>query len=233
MRGSVPEQQITPQLAVKVAPDVVSPQGQQQLQLKRLAAQKVKDMLDQAFKMAASTIPGATFNSRIKNMDVAQRKIIQKRVEGRKYGMDNLNDLYGGRFTVEKPEDFKKVKQELSQMEDAGLFKIKKQETVRVGNYEAYHSDIVAPDGTKAEVQIHLPQSESESVSNHDLRALYGEKPPTPIRKLVDMQADINDKMPNGKARAITQALQLLHKMNGDKPIPPELTASILQQARQ
>lgn len=227
------EEQITPQTAQQVAPDIVSDQGQQQLLAKTIAAHRIKNMLDTAFDLAAKHIPGATFNSRIKNMDVAQKKIVQKRMQGRDYDIDSLNDIYGGRFTVEHESDFKKVKKELSDMENIGLFKIGKQETVKTGNYEAFHTDIIAPDGTRGEIQIHLPQSEASSVATHDLRALYGEKPPPLIKKLVDTQANITENLPSNKARAVTQALQSLHKQNNDKPLPLPLTASIVNQASQ
>ncbi len=225
---NVAEEQITPQVTQHVAPDI----NPQDLQTKAAAATRMKGVLDKAFNLAATQVKGATFNSRIKNLDVAQKKIVQKRMEGRNYGIDDLNDLYGGRFTVEKPGDFKKVKAELTDMEKAGLFQITKQETVKTGNYEAYHTDITAPDGTKGEVQIHLPQSEAESVANHDLRAIHGEKPPDGVQRLVDTQAGITQGLSNDKARTATHALQTLHKINNDKPINPVITAQVLRRVQ-
>ncbi len=183
--NNIGEAQITPELAQKVAPDVMSPQGQQQLQAKSIAANRFKGVIDKALGMAAQKL-GGTHSTRVKQLDTATQKIVQKRLQGRSYDIDNLNDMFGGRIVLSDKDDFGKAKDEIIKMSKAGLFKIKHMETVKTGNYDAYHVDIVAPDGLKGEIQLHTPRSEAESIANHDMRALHGEKPPTPVKKLVD-----------------------------------------------
>lgn len=97
MKAQIGEQQVTPQLTAKVAPDVINLQGQQQLQAKQVAANKIKGMLDQALQMASGKIGGHA-STRVKDLDTAAKKVVQKRVEGRpEYDVDDLRDILGGR----------------------------------------------------------------------------------------------------------------------------------------
>ncbi len=214
----------------QAAPDVVAPQGQSDLTAKMVGANRVKGMFETALKIAARNL-GGTSSVRVKDPETAQKKIVQKRLEGRNYKIDNLNDLLGGRIVINKESDLPKAKKEITDMAAAGLFKIKKQETVRSGNYDAFHSDLLFPNGTRAELQIHTPQSETESIANHDQRAIHGEKLPDPVKKLTDLQASIAEKLPNDRARLVSQALQSLHKQNNNQPIHPAITAAVLKNA--
>lgn len=224
------ETSITPDMIQKVAPDVAAPKGQSELSARMVGASRIKGMFESALGIAAKNL-GGTSSVRVKDPATAQKKIVQKRMEGRDYGVDNLNDLIGGRIVINKESDLPKAKKEIIEMEKAGLFKIKKQEVVRSGNYDAFHSDLVFPDGTKGELQIHTPQSEAESIVNHDQRAIHGEKLPDPVKKLTDIQASIAERLPNNKARLVSQALQSLHKQNNNQPIHPAITAAVLRSA--
>ena len=75
----IAEEQVNPQTMQQVAPDVVSPQGQQELQARRIAAGRVKGVLDTAFQMAAKTVNGSS-SSRIKDFYTAIKKLVQKRL---------------------------------------------------------------------------------------------------------------------------------------------------------
>ncbi len=231
MNKSIAEEQITPQIATKIAPDVVSPQGQQQLQVKAVAANRIKSAIDQAFQIAAESLGGKA-SSRIKDIDTAQKKIVQKRLQGRDYGIENLNDMLGIRLTVDKA-DVSKAKKEIETMQKAGLFKIDKQEEVKTGNYSAYHYDLIAPDGTKAEAQVMTPQQEAESMLNHSMRSVAGENPDPQTKAVTDAQAAIAKKLPNDKANQIAETLKQLMKKNNNNPLPPTLTASVAQSAQQ
>ena len=228
MKPNIGEAQITPQLTATVAPDVATPQGQNQLVAKAVAANQIKVMLDKALEMASKAV-GGTFSSRVKDLDTAQKKIVQKRLQGRDYGVSDVNDMLGGRITVNSKGDFGAAKKEIEKMADTGMFKIKKAEPVKQGNYEAFHFDVTMPNGLGAELQIHTHQSEAEAVANHDMRAIHGENPPKQVKKLVDTQAGIIKDLPNPKARAVADALQTLHKQNDNKPIDTKITASIIK----
>lgn len=227
------EASITPQQVQQVAPDTTGQQGAAQMIAKLVGAHKIKNMLDGAFKLAAEHT-GATFSSRIKDPETIQKKIVQKRLEQRDYDIDDIRDAYGGRFTVDSSSDIPKVKKQIEDMSKIGLFKIEKQEQRNAGTYNAYHYDIKTPDGHYAELQVHTAQSALESVANHDIRAVHGEKPQNEaINTLKEKQAQIAKSMPSDKAQAVTEALQAIHKQNGNKPISPQITASILAQSQQ
>lgn len=228
---NIPEESVTSQVAQHVAPDVVSQQGQQQLQAKAVAANKIKGVLDQAFQMAAKSLSGKA-SSRIKDIDTAQKKIVQKRLQGRDYGIADLNDMLGIRLTVDKA-DIPKAKKEVENMQKAGLFTINKQEEVKTGNYSAYHFDITAPDGTKAEAQIMSPQQEAESMLNHSMRSVAGENPDAAIKTVTDAQASIAKKLPNEKANQVAETLKQLMKQNNNNPLPPTVTAQVAQSVNQ
>ena len=224
----IAEQQISPQLAQQVAPDVVNQQGQQQLQAKAIAAHKMKGVIDQALGVAADKLNGHS-STRVKDLDTAQKKIAQKRLQGREnYSVDDLNDMLGGRLAVDKKK-IPEAKQEIQRMSKAGLFTIKKEQQVKEGTYSGYHYDIMTPDGNKGELQLHTDHTEAESIANHDIRAQQGENPDPKWQAVQDKQAEIIQDLPKGKAYAITQALQSLHKMNNNKPISPILTASVIK----
>lgn len=225
---SIGEQQVSPHLLAKVAPDVASQEGQAKLQEKRMAAQKLQGMLDKALSVAAKRLGGDS-STRVKDIDTAAKKVGQKRIQdgNDKYGIDDLRDLLGGRLVIDKNK-IPAAKDEISAMEKAGLFKIKKAEERTVGTYSAFHYDVKLPDGTMGEIQLHSPKSEAVSVANHDIRAQYGDKPPKPLQQVQKKQADIIDKMPSEKAKLITTALQSMHKANNNKPIPLIHTAAVI-----
>jgi ppGpp synthetase/RelA/SpoT-type nucleotidyltranferase len=229
---NIGEQEVTPQMTAQVAPDVASQQGQQQLQAKQVAAHKIKDVLDQALGIAADKLGGHA-STRVKDLDTAQKKIAQKRLQGRTgYGVDDLNDILGGRLVVDK-KNIPSAKQEIQKMSKSGLFQIKKEQQVKEGNYNGYHYDIVTPDGNKGELQIHTNSTEAESIANHDIRAKQGEDPSPQWQAIQDKQAQIIDSLSKKKAYAISQALQSLHQMNNNKPIAPEITAAVVKSQQQ
>ncbi len=227
----VAEQQITPQVAQQVAPDVISTQGQQQLQAKQIGANKIKGILDQALKMAADKL-GGTFSSRVKDLDTMQKKIVQKRLQGRDYGINEINDAWGGRIVVDK-SDIGKAKSEVKDMEKAGLFKIHKQEEVTTGSYHAFHMDITTPDGQRGEIQLMSPQERAESLANHSIRAIAGEKPNPELKAVADAQAQIAKKLPNNKASQMGDIIEKMMKQNNNKPLSPTITAQAAMQAQQ
>lgn len=226
----VAEQQVTPPLAAKIAPDVVSQNGQQQLQEKQVAANRIKGILDQALAIAAKKL-GGTFSSRVKDIDTMQKKIVTKRLAGRDYGINEINDAWGGRIVVDK-SDIGKAKAEVKDMEKAGLFKIHKQEDVTTGSYHAFHTDITTPDGQRGEIQIMTPQERAESLANHSIRAVAGEKPDAAMKAVTDAQAKIAKKLPNNKASQMGDIIEKMMKQNNNKPLPPQATAMVAAQAQ-
>lgn len=224
---NIPEEAVTPQLAQQVAPDVTP----QVLQAKQIGANKIKSVLDQALSMAAKKV-GGTFSSRVKDADTMQKKIVTKRLAGRDYKLDDLNDAWGGRLVVDK-SDIGKAKSEIKSMEKAGLFKIDKQEDASTGTYHAFHTDIITPDGNKGEIQIMTPQERAESLANHSIRAVAGEKPDPAMKAVVEAQASIAKKLPNQKASQMGDAIEQMMKQNQNNPLPPTITAQIAQSAQQ
>lgn len=224
---NIPEEAITPQIAQQVAPDVTP----QQVQAKQIGANKIKSVLDQALAMAAKKI-GGTFSSRVKDADTMQKKIVQKRLQGRDYNLDDLNDTWGGRLVVDK-SDIGKAKSEINDMEKSGLFKIDKQEDVHTGTYHAFHTDIITPDGQKGEIQIMTPQERTESLLNHSIRSVAGEKPDPALKAVVEAQANIAKKLPNPQASQMGDVLEKMMKQNGNNPLNPTITAQVAQQAQQ
>lgn len=228
---TIPEESVTPQLAQQVAPDITSQQGQQQLQAKQVAANKIKGVLDQALGMAAKKL-GGTFSSRVKDIDTMQKKIVQKRLQGRDYDISDINDAFGGRLVVDK-SDVGKAKTEIKEMEKAGLFKIQKQEDVTTGSYHANHTDIQTPDGNMGEIQIMSPQERAESLANHSIRAIAGEKPDPAMKAVTEAQAKIAKKLPNDKASQMGDIIEQMMKKSNNKPLPPTVTATVAAQAQQ
>lgn len=221
------ESQITPQVIQQVTPDVVSPQGKQQLMKSLGGAMINKPMLDDILGQLAKKI-GATFSSRIKNPQTTVQKIAQKRIEGRKYGTEDINDPYGARIVVDNKSDISKAKQGIRELADKGALQILKSESVKNDTYSAYHIDIKTPDGVSGEIQIMTPSQELESVANHGLRAIYGEKQKGDVNKLREKQADIASKISPDKARQASATIQDLSK---GRNIDPRIIASVLQKA--
>lgn len=228
---SIGEAGIPQQTVAQTVPEAQQPQGQAALLAKLIGGNKIKNMLDEAFKLAAKHV-GATYNSRVKNADSAIKKVAQKRLQKRDYDIDDINDAYGGRFVVDKSSQIPQIKKQMDAMEDIGLFKIKKEEKVKHSTYDAYHYDIESVDGHRGEVQIHTAHSELEAVANHDLRALYGEKPADKsVEVLKQKQQKLAESMPADKARSVTDALQQLHKNSNNQPLHPQVTAAVLASA--
>jgi hypothetical protein len=79
------------------------------------------------------------------------------------------------------------------------------------------------------ELQLMTPQENLESVANHSLRALNGEKPEGDDKKLRQQQANIAKKTPNNKAQNIANALQSMQQQQGTQPLNPAVDAQTLQ----
>ncbi len=210
---------------------MVSEQGKQQLASKLTKTIEKKDFLDFILKGIAEKV-GAEFSSRIKNPQTVIQKIATKRLAGRKYGLDDINDAYGGRFIIKHSSDVSKVKEMLKKAAELGVFKIGKAEDRRDETYHAYHLDITTKDGVRGEIQIMSAKEELEAVANHSLRAVHGENPPPEVKNLRNKQAELAKTISNSKAHAAAQAIQQISKQNNDKPIDPRITASILSQIK-
>ena len=227
MKQHIAEQSVTPQLLKKIAPDVVSSQGQEKLMANAVMASKVKGLLDKALGLAADKLGGKS-SSRIKSIETTMKKIGTKRLEHRDYHIDDINDTIGGRISVEKDSDIPLAEKEVDQMGKTGLFKIKKKQDVNVGTYNARHIDVEFPNGTNGEIQLMTHQQEATSLVNHDLRALHGENPPPLVKSLQEKQAKITGKMPNDKAKTFSHALAALHQATDGQPVSPEITTQML-----
>lgn len=228
--SSIGEAAITPQTMQQVAPDVQSPQGQQQLFQKAVGANVAKKQLDAVLGAVAAHL-GATSSTRVKNIETASQKIAQKRLQGRDYGVSDINDMLGGRIVVKNDKDIPKAKQAMQKLSEAGVFAIMKEQHVKQGTYDGYHYDVKLSNGQPAEVQIHTPQSEAEAVVNHSLRAVHGEKPQDKVvEQMRDKQAQVVKSFPNEKANAVTQIIQGLAKQQKGL-VTPQQSAAVLSQA--
>ena len=228
MNPKVPEAQVTPPVQQQVTPDLVNEQGQQQLAGKIAQTTEKKDFLDYILKGIAEKA-GADFSSRVKNPETVVQKVATKRLAGRKYGLDDVNDVYGGRFIIKNSSEVNSIKKMLKTAEELGVFKIGKTEERTQATYHAHHLDITTPDGVKGEIQIMTPQEELEAVANHSLRSVHGEKPPEDVAQLRDKQAELAKKLSNSKAHEKAQQIQDVAKQLGDKPLSPQIPASILK----
>src|SRR5579859_5439888 len=150
------ESAITPQVAAQTAPDVVNPQGLQQLHQQMSATIAQKGMLDFIFKGIAQKT-GAQFSSRIKNAQSVVQKIAQKRMQGRDYNLDDVNDAYGARFITADKDVQDEIKKLVSKAESLGVIQITKKQDVTTGTYHAYHIDFQTKDGANGEIQIMKP----------------------------------------------------------------------------
>lgn len=225
MAQSIGEESVNPQAKQQVLQDV-TPQA---LQSKMAQVMTEKEKLDYILKGIADKV-GVNYESRQKNPDTVISKIAQKREQGRNnYSLDDVNDLFGARFIIKDAKDKAAIHSLLDKAASLGLFKITKQENVETGTYEANHTDFETPQGLKGEIQIHTPQTLLESTANHSLRAVFGEKPPEPVKALRDIQAQIASKTPNNEALAKASTIQQIASQTNGKSIDPRLIASILK----
>lgn len=231
-KQAIGEAMLTPQVLQHIAPDVVHPDGQKKLFEKAVSAHVAKKKLD-AIMQAVSGSIGADSSSRVKDINTAAQKIGQKRLQGRDYKIEDIGDMLGGRITVDNEKKMSQAKQSMRKLSDAGIFDIKKEENIKRGTYQATHYDVILSNGTKAEVQLHFPQTELEALSNHTLRAEHGEKPTDKaIIALRDKQAAIAHSLPNDKAKVASQAMQSLMKQQNGK-VSPIQSAQLLAAAAQ
>ena len=227
---AIGEAAITPQTEQAVAPDVSSQQGQSQLFQKAVQANQAKPIFDTLLKKIATKLGGES-STRVKSIETAAAKIAQKRLQGRDYGIPDINDMLGGRIIIKNKDDFSQAKSAIKAAAKQGSFKINEAEPVKQGTYRAFHYDVTLPNGVGAEIQIHTPHSASEAVVNHDLRAVHGEKPESPaVTTLRELQAKLIDKLPGDKAVALSKIVQDLRKQNNNKPIDPRVTAALIKQ---
>jgi ppGpp synthetase/RelA/SpoT-type nucleotidyltranferase len=225
---SVPEAQVGPQVQAQVTPDLVAPQGQQQLAGKLAQTNEKKQFLDYILKGIAEKA-GVEFSSRVKNPETVVQKVAAKRMEGRKYGLDDVNDVYGGRFIIKNPDQVGEIKKMLEKASELGVFKIGKQEERNQATYHAHHLDITTSDGVRGEIQIMTGKEELEAVANHGLRAVHGENPPPDVKELRNKQAELASKISYKEAHEKAQQIQAVAKQMGDKPLDPRIPASILK----
>ena len=223
---NVGEAAIPPQVQGQVAGDVVSPQGKQELFQRMAKATVDRKGLDEIFGAIAKKY-GGDFDSRIKSPQTVVQKIAQKRLQGRDYKIDDVNDLYGGRLIIQKP-DFPKAIEDIKKISEALNFDIYKNEDASHGTYKGWHLDLKDSQGGKFEIQIHTPQSESEAVVNHSLRSQFGEKPNEAVEKLRQTQAKIVHKLPDIKARGVSEGIKQLSRQNNGQPLDPKLIATAL-----
>lgn len=229
---AIGENQVSSQIMQQVASDVASPQGQKQLFRKAVGANIAKQQLDAVMQVISSHL-GATTTSRVKNIETAGKKIAQKRLQGRDYGIEDINDMLGSRLVVKNIGDINKAKKSIQTLSKAGVFDIEKEQQVKQGTYGAYHYDVKFSNGTKAEIQIHTPQSEAEAVINHSLRAVHGENPENKaVEVLRNKQARVAKDLPNKKAQEVTQAISSMMK-HQDGLVSPIQSAQVLSQVKQ
>src|ERR1035437_3889878 len=119
---SVPEAQITPPVQQQVTPDLVAPHGQQQLAGKLAQTNEKKQFLDYILKGIAEKA-GAEFSSRVKNPETVVQKVAAKRMAGRDYNLEDVNDVYGGRFVIKNSSKVGEIKKMLDKAEELGVFK--------------------------------------------------------------------------------------------------------------
>lgn len=229
--GNIGEAQIQPQHIAQIAPDVVSDNGKQQMFVKMSKAVVEKPGLDAIFKAIASKY-GGDFISRIKSPQTVAQKVATKRLQGRDYKLEDINDSYGSRLTLQK-KDFPKAIKDIEKVASALGMDIQKNEDASHSTYSAHHLDIQSPSGNKFEVQLMTPQGNVESLANHTVRAQHGEEPDNEaVVQFRDKQAQIAKKLPDDKAKAVTSALQSLsQQQNGQiSPIQSAQTLSMAQQ---
>lgn len=222
------ESQIGAQTIQQIASDVVSQQGISKLHQKMVGTALTKPVLDQQLEKIAKQT-GTDFQSRIKNATTVVQKIAQKRIQGRKYGIDDINDTYGGRFIVDNKKNIPEVLDLVRKMALSNNLKVLNDERVKTGTYNAHHIDFQTPNGIKGEVQVMTPQQALESVANHSLRSMHGENPEDNVKLLRNKQAQIAAQTPNELAKQKADIIQKIAKQNNDLPLDPRVTASVLK----
>lgn len=224
---NIGESSIPQDVKSRVAQDVLSPQGKQELFNHLGGAMKEKPLLDGVLQALASKI-GADYSSRIKNPDTAVSKIVQKRLLGRSYGVSDVNDALGARLIINDSKALQKAKEGISNLAKAGVFEILKSEPVKKDTYSAYHFDIKTPQGASAEIQLMNPKQELESLANHPLRAIYGEEPDHAVQRLKDKQSQLAHSVSNIQAKQISGPIKQLSFQQGPNPLNPAIVAQIL-----
>ena len=176
-------------------------------------ANKVKPELDAQFKMIAMTngLKPEDFESRIKNPESIKSKIDK---HGKGYDLKDVNDVYGGRIVIDTPNQQDKVIGAIKEMGSNNQIKIDKIEQVHHDTYHAVHVDFTK-DGVKGELQIHTPGSLYESVANHAIRTVHGEKPPAEWEQVKQANQQRGYKMEPDKAQATAQQFEQVKKQMG------------------
>lgn len=210
----------------RMASDVVNPQGQQKMSSALASTMMKKGLLDFILKGISEKV-GGEFTSRVKNPETMVQKIVKKRMDGEKYGMEDVNDVYGGRIIVNR-EDIPQVQKMLNKASELGVFDIKKQEMVKNEAHQAYHVDILTSDGVKGEIQVMTPQDELKSVAEHPLYSAIGDKLPKPAKELVDKQGKVIDTLNKDTAHSKAMAIQELGKQNNGL-VDPRVIAGIIK----
>lgn len=233
--GDVGEAQITPDVAQTVAPDALSGEGIADLSQRQDDAHKAAGVLNAVLDQVADEV-NAKVENRIKSPNVIIQKIGQKRLEGRSdYGLDNINDMWGGRLVIDDPKKEQKTVDAIKDLADKGVFKIVDSQPIDKDNYHAYHVDIqyTLPDGhtVNGEIQIHTPQSVAQAAVSHDPRYIFGETLPKPAEEVLNRESKVVKKMPNDKAQKLADTLVKKRKTNGDQPLPPILVAQEVKKA--
>jgi len=199
-----------------LAPDLASHKGHKLVKYLVDQAEKVKPDLDSKFKMVTMTAeldPAKDFESRIKKDDTIIKKVALHRRDGDKgYRVNNVNDLYGARIIVKNDKQKKDVIDAIHQMDEDNTIKIDHEQEVKHGTYEAHHMDFNFK-GVKGEIQLHTPASLFEAASNHDIRSVFGEKPPKPLQDVKDIHAKVAEKVSPKKAQDMAQALELVRRI--------------------
>lgn len=229
---SIGEAGIPAPIQAQTTADVTSPQGKQQLFQHLASATIQKEMLDFIFKGIAEKT-NSEFSSRVKNPQTVVQKIAQKRLQGREYNIQDINDAYGSRIIVKSEKQIAEVRKYVEKAADLGLMKIGKSEMIKSDYHKAWHIDFETKQGTKGELQILTPQEEANSVVNHDLRSVHGEKMEGAVKQLADLQSKKAKSLSNNKAHILAQAISDAHKPNPAQPLPPQVNAQMLASMQQ
>lgn len=226
---SIGESAIPPQVQQQVAPDVTNQQGQSQLFQKAVMANSIKPVFDILIKKIADKL-GADNSSRVKQIETMGAKIAQKRLAGRQYGIENLNDILGSRIIIASKSDLPEAKTAIQQLAKTGFIDINKSEDASHQTYGAWHVDGKVANGTPFEIQIMTKKQEGESLINHGLRAVHGEDVKGAVEQLKNKQADIINKLPDKKVSAISEAMKNIMKQTNNQPVDPRITSQLLAQ---
>ena len=168
---------------------------------------------------------GGEFTSRVKNPDTVVQKIAKKQANGRKYDLNDVNDLYGARIVVDT-DKFPEVTKMIDKAGDLGVFDIKKTEVVSDGSHQAHHIDFDS-NGVKGEIQIMNAKDELKSVAEHPMYAAIGEKLPKEMKDISVAQAGVIQGMSDDEAHK--KALLIQQATQNKKTVDPRLIAGILK----